>query len=208
METIKDNAQLAEHLVRSGVAFSRGVMRAFSAIDRGDFVPKELMDYAYEDRPLAIGENQTISQPSTVSVMLELLEANKGDEVLDVGAGSGYSSALLFSIIGAEGRVDALERIPTLVEIGNRNLLRAGIKDVVIKQASESLGIKGREFDRILVSAAATEIPHMLKEQLKVGGKMVIPVENSIHSIVRIDKNRYLEDKLEGFVFVPLVYSQ
>jgi protein-L-isoaspartate(D-aspartate) O-methyltransferase len=161
---------------------------------------------AAADTALPIGFGQTISQPTTVKMMLEWLEAQPGDKVLDVGSGSGWTAALLSYIVGPKGRVYAVELIPELVEFGRQNAQRAGVSNVEFYQAAKSYGLPGHSpFDRILVSAAADKLPPELLKQLKPGGKLVIPVGYSVMEISKDQKgNTQLADH-PGFVFVPLL---
>lgn len=196
---------LINHLKNSGVLKTLAITRAFEKIDRLDFVPKNLQDLAYEDEPLPISQEQTISQPYTVAFMLELLNPQKKDRVLDVGSGSGYTTALLAEVVGEEGQVIGVEIIPELVTFGKENLAKYNFDSAEIRQASDKLGLPDESpFDKILVSAAAREIPKVLVEQLKIGGIMVIPVVNDIYKIEKNKKDIKIE-KYGGFSFVPLV---
>ena len=162
---------------------------------------------AYIDVPLGIGQNQTISQPTTVAFMLEHLSPQKGDKILDIGSGSGWTTAMLCRIVGEEGSVLGLERIDALVELGKYNLARYCQDDrCKIEKAGEKLGVPGEKFDKILVSASADELPEELIDQLKVGGKLVIPVQNSIEVVTKTSEDEYQQESIYGFVFVPLVY--
>ncbi len=173
-------------------------------IDRKDFVLKEYEKEAYEDYPLPIGFNQTISQPSTVYFMLKLLNPQKQEKILDIGSGSGFSTALLAEAVGENGKVFGVEKIPELVSFGRKNLSKYNFNNVVIVEAGEKLGLPDKApFDKILVSASAKEIPKELIDQLKIGGIMVIPVENNILRIEKTEKEIKIE-KYEGFAFVPL----
>ncbi|MDD5013168.1 MAG: protein-L-isoaspartate O-methyltransferase [Candidatus Pacebacteria bacterium] len=180
------------------------IINIMKKIDRKDFVLKEYEKEAYEDYPLPIGFNQTISQPSTVNFMLKLLDPQKQEKILDLGSGSGFSTALLAEAVGEKGKVFGVEKIPELVSFGRKNLSKYDFNNATILEAGETLGLPSEApFDKILVSASAKEIPQELIDQLKVGGIMVIPVENDI---LRIKKTKYdIEiEKYEGFVFVPL----
>lgn len=197
---------LVKHLINTNVLRSPHIIDAFIDIDRGDFVQNQNSPSKYEDYPLAIGYNQTISQPTTVAMMMEMLEPQKGEDILDIGSGSGWTTALLAHIVNDEGSVIGVERIDILVEFGSNNLKKYHFKNAKIIKASDKLGIPNKQFDKILVSASADEIPYELLKQLKAGGKLVIPVKNSIYEISK-DKNGKLKT-LEhyGFVFVPLIY--
>ncbi len=202
MRTYKE---LLEHLIRSGVLHSPHIIRAFETTDRALFVPEELQELAYSDEPLPIGYAQTISQPSTVAFMLELLDPQSSQHILDIGSGSGWTTALLARIVGENGFVTGLERIDALVAYGNENLKRLGITNAKIHKAGKELGIPGERFDRILVSAAATELPLELPRQLKEGGKLVIPVQNSIFELKKNTDGTLILAEHVGFRFVPLV---
>ena len=182
------------------------INKAFKEINRADFVLPEYQDSADLDIPLPIGEGQTISQPTTVRMMLEWLDAQRGDKVLDVGFGSGWTTALLANIVGKTGKVYAVERVKKLKEFGKKNCLHAGIKNAKFYSADSEIGLRRfAPYDRILVSAAAEELPEELLDQLKVGGKMIIPVGNSIFEIIKHPEElKTLEHR--GFVFVPLIY--
>jgi protein-L-isoaspartate(D-aspartate) O-methyltransferase len=205
---MKTNAQLIKHLVGSGVITHQRIMDAFSSIDRGDFVTEDIdQSLIYEDHPLLIGYGQTISQPSTVAFMIELLNPQEGEKILDVGTGSGWTSALLGHIVGENGRVHGIEIIPELVIFGKKNIDKYNFRNVSIAQAT------GRQrgdhvhapYDRILVSAAARGIPLDLVSQLKVGGIMVVPVENDIIVVRKKTQDDFDVKKYYGFVFVPLI---
>jgi len=159
--------------------------------------------------PLPIGYGQTISQPLTVAVMLELLDPKPGDNILDVGSGSGWSTSLLAHIVGKKGKVIALERIAELYKLGLKNTEKFGFIEEGIVEFYKEDGNNGFEknapYDRILVSASSEEIPDALKKQLKVGGKMVIPVKNSIWYLEKNGENEFHEEEYPGFSFVPLV---
>ena len=174
-------------------------------VDRADFVrPVDLPD-AYENMALSIGYGQTISQPFTVAFMLEKLQPVEGDRVLDIGSGSGWTTALLAQIVGNGGQVTGLEIIPELVEFGRKNLQKYNFRNTSIKQAKNGvLGIPGKKFDRILVSAAATTLPEELIQQLKPGGTLVVPVRNSIFKITKSPNGGISLEEFPGFVFVPL----
>ena len=147
---------LVDEMVVSGILQNPELIDTFRAIDRKYFVPDAIIEHAYADAPLSIGNNQTISQPSTVAFMLEHLAAQKGDMVLDIGSGSGWTTALLCHIVGEEGRVIGLERVDTLVEQGKKNLSQLNLHShCYIQKAGEKLGLPGKKFDRILVSASA-----------------------------------------------------
>ena len=204
---MKDLDSLIDSIIIDRVLKSPNIIEAFEKVDRADFVPDMFKESAYVDAPLGIGENQTISQPTTVAFMLEHLSPQKGDKILDIGSGSGWTTAMLCHIVGEEGSVLGLERIDSLVELGKYQLSRYCTDErCQIKKAGEELGVPGEKFDRILVSASADELPEELIDQLNVGGKLVIPVQNSIEVITKTSEDEYQQESIYGFVFVPLIY--
>lgn len=197
--------QLIKHLIFSGVLKTPEIIDAFKKIDRADFILPELIDQAYEDYPLKTKERQTISQPSTVAFMLELLSPQKNEKILDVGSGSGWTTALLAAIVGKKGKVWGMEIVDELVSFGQKNLAKYEFANAKIQKAGGGLGLTdSAPFDKILVSAAANNLPQELVNQLKIGGIMVIPIGNSVWKIRRISKEKIEKEEYFGFVFVPL----
>lgn len=204
---MKDIETLIDSMILNDALRTPRIMEAFKEVDRKYFVPESFGEYIYVDAPLPIGEDQTISQPSTVSFMLELLEPREGDKILDIGSGSGWTTALLCHIVGETGSVEGLERKEALVEKGRENLAKFKFGPrCSIDKAGEALGRPGETFDRILVSASSDEIPEVLFEQLKPGGILVIPVRNSIFRFRKSSDGRISKEEYPGFRFVPLIY--
>jgi protein-L-isoaspartate(D-aspartate) O-methyltransferase len=184
---------------------SKKIVDALEVIDRRDFVRPDFENDAYLDIPLPIGGNQTISQPTTVVFMLELLDLKDGNKVLDLGSGSGWTTALIASIVGKKGSVIGVELVDNLVSFGQNNLAKYCFKNAKIKKAGKTLGFpEEAPFDRILVSATSQSIPKELIGQLKVDGIMVVPVQNSIFKITKKQKG-FETEEYPGFVFVPLI---
>jgi len=185
---------------------SSEIETAFCDINRADFVRPDYRVEAYEDYPLPIGEEQTISQPTTVAYMLELLELEPGQRVLDVGCGSGWTTALLAYLVGEKGGVIGVELREELAEFGGENLAKYDLPQASIRQGNALTDRQPEEpFDRILVSAGAEgEIPEKLLEQLVIGGIIVAPVNNALIKITKKSENDLEEEALSGFRFVPL----
>jgi protein-L-isoaspartate(D-aspartate) O-methyltransferase len=201
------NVELVESMIGRGVLKSERIKEAFLRVDRAYFVPEEFREMIYVDRPLPIGEGQTISQPSTVAFMLELLGVDEGDNVLDIGSGSGWTTALLCYLVGESGKVVGLERVDELVKMGRENLSKMGFAhNCEIQKAKERLGMEGEKFDKILISASAKSLPRELFDQLEVGGVMVLPIENSIFRFEKRSEDEIATSEYEGFVFVPLIH--
>ncbi len=203
--------ELIQELKNQGVLRSENIISAFRTVDRANFVPEKMKDLAYLNRPLPIGAEQTISQPATVAFMLELLQPQKGEKILDVGSGSGWTAALLSYLVGPTGRVEGLERVDDLVEFGQKNLQKYldkfSRRNAQIKRSGKILGDpENAPYDKILVSAGAQELPAELFAQLREGGVMVIPIQNSIWRIIK-KQGRALTEEFPGFVFVPLLNS-
>lgn len=182
------------------------VERAFDTIRREDFLPTAQRGSAGEDRALNIGHRQTNSQPSTVSNMLRLLKVEPGHRVLDVGCGSGWSTALLGVLAGPSGRVYGVEIVPELVAWGRGNLQAYPMPWTSITQAAhDQLGLADQgPFDRVLVSAEADTLPGSLVDQLVVGGVMVIPVAGRM-TVVRRTGSEPSVVHHGYYSFVPLV---
>ncbi|WP_018295946.1 protein-L-isoaspartate O-methyltransferase family protein [Corynebacterium lubricantis] len=183
------------------------IEQAMLAVPRADFLPPEYAEHAHIDAPLAIGHDQTNSQPTTVEIMLMLLGPRPGNKVLDVGSGSGWTTALLSELVGEKGYVWGVELVPDLVRMGQNNLKASGAKSAEIRQAHRrKLGLAEESpFDRILVSAEAKEIPAELVKQLAPGGTMVIPVAGTMHRLC-LDVYGHATVSTHGqFRFVPLV---
>ena len=197
---------LINHLINTNALHSSNIIEAFKNIDRIDFVSSFSVSDAYCDFPLQIGYEQTISQPTTVAMMLEMLSPKEGQKILDIGSGSGWTTALLSFIVKEKGFVTGVERISKLVEFGNNNLQKYGFKNAKIIQAGDRLGIPNEKFDRILVSASADEFPQDLTKQLKINGKLVVPVRNSIFEITKIENDKIEGVEHYGFRFVPLIF--
>jgi protein-L-isoaspartate(D-aspartate) O-methyltransferase len=204
MKTMDD---LVDDMISSGMLKSPLIIDAFRTIDRKYFVPEKYIDDTYIDAPLPIGDYQTISQPSTVAFMLEKLDPQDGNMVLDIGSGSGWTTALLCYMVGDKGSVTGLERIDALVEQGKGNLSKFSFNsNCHIEKAGEKLGQPQKQFDRILVSASADETPEELFLQLKIGGILVIPIRESIYKFTKISETKMQKEEFYGFVFVPLIY--
>jgi len=200
---------LTRNLVYQGYLKTDRIIDAFSKVRRVDFVPKELAGAAGANIPLPIGHGATISQPLTVAFMLEKLQPRLGDKVLDIGAGSGWTTALLAHIVGKKGKVIGIERIKSLCDFGTNNiskynLIEGGRAKIICADGSQGY-VNEAPYNCILVSAAAKEIPKELKKQLVVGGRLVIPVKNSIWMIEKKSDKIFHEEEYPGFAFVPLV---
>ncbi len=201
--------ELVNSLIENGMLRSPKIIDAFRNIDRKDFVLDIYETLAYEDRPLPIEYDQTISQPTTVAFMLELLEPHEGDTILDIGFGSGWQSALLAHIVGPKGHVYAIELIPELKTFGERNIEKYGFigSDIVTclcMNAKNGLSQKA-PFDRIIAAATTDTVPSAWKKQLKVGGRIVVPIKESIYLIEKKTEEEFEEKEFPGFVFVPFV---
>lgn len=206
-ERAPGNEALVEHLIESGALKTPALIDAFYAIDRADFVRPEYAHEVYGDYPLPIGGGGTISQPSTVAFMLELLAPARGDTILDVGSGSGWTTALLVHVVGAKGRVWGVEIVPELVKFGQENLTKYDVPQAhIVAVRDNTLGLPKRgPFDKILVSAAAQELSDELIAQLKPGGRLVIPINNSVWKIEKRPDGSIKQKEFSGFVFVPLI---
>jgi len=203
---------LINDLIKKGFLKDEKIIEAFSDIDRAEFLPENFYKESLSDVALPIGYGQAISQPSVVALMLSLLDAREGQKVLDIGSGSGWTVALLCHIVGRNGYVGAIERIEKLLEWGKKNVDKYGyVKDGKEGQAEFFLadGSKGLSkrapFDRILVSAFSDFIPPVLKEQLKIGRKMVIPIKNNLWFLEKKDSDKFEQKIYPGFSFVPLI---
>ncbi|MDB5684556.1 MAG: protein-L-isoaspartate O-methyltransferase [Sphingomonas bacterium] len=193
-------------LARRGVRDER-VLAAMRAVPRERFVDPAMAEFAYEDAPLPIAEGQTISQPYIVAAMIEAAEIGPGDRVLEVGAGSGYAAAVIGRIAD---RVFAIERLDALGRAAEARLEALGYANIELRVADGTRGWpEAAPFDAILVSAGGPKVPQALKEQLAIGGRLVIPVGEErgqkLCKVTRRSETDFDEEKLGAVLFVPLI---
>ncbi|HTY82034.1 MAG TPA: protein-L-isoaspartate(D-aspartate) O-methyltransferase [Dehalococcoidales bacterium] len=182
------------------------VLEVMSRIPREQFVPPESRTWAYDDRPLPIGGNQTISQPFIIALMTQSLELKGKEKILEIGTGSGYQTAILAEL--AESVV-SVERLPELAQSAGQVLEAFGYNNIEIHVAGDTLGWPpGAPYEAIIVTAGAPKIPDELVSQLTTGGRMVIPVgsrfEQELYQVTRLEKTNRVID-LGGCRFVPLI---
>ena len=199
-------------MVKDGYLKTPLIIDAFKKIDRRDFIAGQEREGAYENIALSIGKKQTISQPLVVAFMLELLEPKVGEKVLEIGTGSGWNTALLAELSGENGKVFSIERIEELYNFAKGNLGKYGFAEKGIVDLILGDGSMGHEagapYDKIIAAASAEEIPLAWKDQLKIGGRIVAPVKNSILVIDKIGKDNFETKEYFGFSFVPLIPSR
>ncbi|MDG6243921.1 MAG: protein-L-isoaspartate O-methyltransferase [Methanolobus sp.] len=188
---------------------SERTLRAISKVPRHLFVPSIHISHAYVDNPLSIGYAQTISAPHMVAIMCDLLELQGGQEILEIGTGSGYNAAVMAEIIGKKGKIYSIERIEKLAISARESLEKAGYSNVDVILGDGSLGhAEHAPYDRICVTASAPDTPKPLVEQLKRGGIMVLPEGETYQNLYVIRKSmdgEITKENRGGVVFVPLV---
>lgn len=198
---------IREHLLGRGIR-DQAVIRAMRDVPREAFIDEALLEYAYEDYPLSIAEGQTISQPYIVAYMTEALELSATDRVLEIGTGSGYAAAVLSRIVAT---VYTVERLGSLANSARQRLDLLGYTNIVVHEGDGTLGWpEHAPYDAIVVTAGAPQIPKSLREQLAIGGRLVIPVGTSSYLQVlvrvgRIAEHDYRTEELCGVRFVPLI---
>lgn len=198
-----------EQLLPRGISDEK-VLAAFRAVERHEFIPQDEREFAYEDHPLPIGEGQTISQPYMVALMTQCLDLKGTERVLEIGTGSGYQAAILAHLAK---EVCSVERIAPLAREAGAALKRLGFGNIKIKVADGTLGWEEyAPYDRIVVTAAAPEIPDLYIKQLNAGGKLVIPVGARFSQVLTLVEKKPDESIIAsdvcGCVFVPLVGKQ
>ena len=216
---------LIDSLIKEGWLKTPLVIEAFREIKRIDFLPPDLKNLAEANEALPIGQGQTISQPLVVAFMLELLEPQPGQKILDIGSGSGWTTALLAYCVSQEvndkiiisnaenkGKVIALEIVPELKEFGQTNVskynfIKKGVVEFFCGDGSKGYQ-KEAPYDKILASASAQELAPAWRKQLKIGGRIVAPLGNSIWVFIKKSETEFEEIEHPGFVFVPLINKQ
>ena len=195
--------QIARRGIRSGL-----VLDAMGQVPREEFLPAGQGLFAYDDGPLPIGEGQTISQPFIVAYMADALDLKGGENVLEIGTGSGYAAAVL-AAIAAE--VYTIERIAPLADMARQTLQRLGYANVHVRCCDGTLGWPEQSpYDGIVVSAGAPSVPESLRHQLRIGGRMIIPVGSGrsyqeLVRVTRIEENEWTSEDMLAVRFVPLV---
>lgn len=193
---------------KKGFLTSHAVENAIRETPRHFFVPENHLDEAYEDRPIETKKLQTISQPSVVARMTEWLDVKPGLKILEIGAGSGWQSAILARLVSLE-TVYSIERHSELVEFAKSNHRKAQIKNVKIIHGDGTLGLaEMAPFDRIIITAACEKVPEPLFDQLTNGGLLIAPVGKNLQTVVLYRKkdNKISEEKIEyGYAFIPLI---
>lgn len=203
--------RLINYLKEGGFIKTEKVEEAMINVDRSIFVPQKYINELYEDKPLPIGYGQTISAPSIVAYMTELLELREGDKVLEIGTGSGYQTAILSYIVKEKGLIISIERIKELSEIAYKNLEKLGLhKNVKLIVGDGSIGYENdKPYDRILITAASPKIPNFVYDQLKNGGIAVMPVGSiEEQKLVVLKKDELGKITIEyniSVIFVPLI---
>ncbi|MGX1496908.1 protein-L-isoaspartate(D-aspartate) O-methyltransferase [Labrenzia sp. MBR-25] len=204
-------AEMIEQQLRIRGIRDERVLAAMANVPRHLFVPEDQKSQAYRDGPLSIGQGQTISQPYVVALTCELLEIAENGKVLEVGAGSGYAAAVLAQLAQ---KVIALERLPDLARLARKNLAKAGCSNIEVLCTDGTLGCPSEApFDAIAVAAGAPTVPDSLKKQLKVGGRLVIPVGRSrrqqdLIRVQRLSETEWKTDNLGAVAYVPLVGAE
>jgi protein-L-isoaspartate(D-aspartate) O-methyltransferase len=203
----KKKDALIDRLISMGYLKTPTVISAMDEVGRENFLPEGMEKFAYDDSPLPIGGSQTISAPHMVAIMCENAEFEAGQKVLEIGAGSGYHACVTSKITGK--MVFSVERVDELAKDAKNNLKKAGCEKVTVLVGDGTLGYeKEAPYDRIIVTAGAPDIPEPLIEQLKNGGKLLIPVgSRSSQELMRITKQKgeLKKERLGGCIFVPLL---
>lgn len=195
---------IAEQLIPRGIENTR-VLAAMRKVRRHEYVPKAVRDRAYSDGPLPIGHGQTISQPYIVAVMTQVLEPKDNDKVLEIGTGSGYQAAVLAEIVD---HVYTIEIVGPLADEARAHLKKQGYTNITVRRGDGYLGWpEHAPFDKIIVTAAPPEVPPRLVEQLKVGGRMVLPVGEGYQQLIVLTKTDQgvVSESLFPVRFVPMV---
>lgn len=208
MDVEKQKKVLIEKLKDEGRIVSQAVEDAFKSIPREYFIPSHLKHQAYHDRPLDIGQGQTISAPHMVAIMAEALDFKPGHKVLEIGAGSGYHAAIVSQLVGETGKVYTIERLPSLARLAQKHLSDAKISNVSVVVGDGSVGLKKyASYDRMYVTCSAPSTPKILFDQLDERGKLLIPVGGMMAQLLLFEKKgkEILRRDLGGCAFVPLV---
>jgi protein-L-isoaspartate(D-aspartate) O-methyltransferase len=204
----KERDRMVQTQIAARGVSSPAVLEAMRRVPREQFVPAHLARLAYADEPLAIGEDQTISQPYIVAAMIEAAQPRPGDRALEIGTGSGYSAAVLATIVAA---VYTVERLPRLAESAGRRLAELGYANVHVRRANGTLGWpEHAPYDVIIVTAGGPRVPSPLLAQLALGGRLVMPVGSlragqRLIRVIRTGEDTYHHEGLEEVAFVPLV---
>jgi len=203
-----ERKRLVEDLKRQGYVHSKSVEKALLSISREHFVPENKKQVAYIDRPLDIWNNQTISAPHMVAIMTEAMNLILGQRVLEIGTGSGYHAAVVSKMIGNNGHLYSIERFEKLAERARQHLQEEGIDNVTVIVGDGSLGLEEHApYDCIYVTCSAPTIPPPLKDQIRIGGRIVIPVGRVVGELLILmrTKNGFQKKSYGGCAFVPLI---
>ncbi|HPI37895.1 MAG TPA: protein-L-isoaspartate(D-aspartate) O-methyltransferase [Ignavibacteriaceae bacterium] len=201
----KERLELVNKLKQKGIK-DEAVLKAFTDVERHKFVWDAMLDKAYLDIALPIGYEQTISQPYTVAIMTECLKLNKGNKVLEIGTGSGYQAAILYkmgmNVYSIERHFDLFQKTRKLFDdLGIRAYLKCGDGTIGWKEFAP--------YDGIIVTAGSKEVPKSLKNQLAIGGTLVIPIGDRVSQTMKVitktDEDSFKEENIPEFTFVPLI---
>jgi protein-L-isoaspartate(D-aspartate) O-methyltransferase len=208
----REREELVEKLLNHGYIKTDKVKNAMLKVPREEFMPPENKPYAYVDQPLPIGEGQTISAPHMVAMICEKLALKEGMKVLEIGTGFGYNAAVVAEILKEKGHLYSMERLNSLAEIAKENLKRTGYgENVTVIHRDGTLGYpEEAPYDRIYATASAPKVPEPLKEQLKIGGKLLTPVGSKSYfqdlvCILRVGEDKFKKGTLGGVAFVPMI---